>query len=458
MTLKRFALCVKLAAVWPVAAQAHVSEGGFVLLLPTGAYTAAGVAVVALTVLLVVFGSDRLLARLFAAGPSWRVREPVAQATSLAAVALTAALVWLGLFGPRDPLGNLLPLTVWTVGWVGLVSLAGLVGNPWVHWNPWTGLYRVLGSPAPVLRLPDRLGLWPAVVTVMALAAFLLAYWAPSDPGRLAVCLALYWVAMMAGLLVAGPRWLEAAEVGHVIMGLYGRLAPLHVAPGQRALGGPGAQVLRAQPASAAGLVAVLLLGLGSFDGLNETFWWLGLIGVNPLEFPGRSAIVGETLAGLALASAALVASVAVAVWAGLRMAGGPVRFSAAFNWLGLSLLPIALAYHIAHYLPSFLVTIQYTVAALTDPLARGADLLGIEPFRVTTGFFNRMETVRVIWLAQAGAVVVGHVWSVLLSHAIALRLYDDRHAAVRATLPLSAFMVGYTFLGLWLLASAKGA
>ena len=84
--------------------------------------------------------------------------------------------------------------------------------------------------------------------------------------------------------------------------------------------------------------------------------------------------------------------------------------------------------------------------------------MLGIEPFQVTTGFFNRIDTVRLIWLSQAGAVVLGHVWSILLSHAIGLRLFDNRRDAVWATLPLSVFMVGYTFLGLWLLAAAKGA
>ena len=36
------------------------------------------------------------------------------------------------------------------------------------------------------------------------------------------------------------------------------------------------------------------LLGTGSFDGFNETFVWLDLIGVNPLAFPGRSAVVGS--------------------------------------------------------------------------------------------------------------------------------------------------------------------
>jgi hypothetical protein len=111
-----------------------------------------------------------------------------------------------------------------------------------------------------------------------------------------------------------------------------------------------------------------------------------------------------------------------------------------------------------AHYLASFLVGIQYTIAAISDPFASGADYLGLQPFRVTTGFFNRIDTVRLIWITQAGLVVLGHVWSMLLAHRVATDLFGDHKKAARATLPLSIFMIAYTFLGLWLLAAPKGA
>ena len=52
----------------PGAASAHASEGGFVLLLPTGAYITAGSISVAATVLLLAFLPDRWLAALAEAG------------------------------------------------------------------------------------------------------------------------------------------------------------------------------------------------------------------------------------------------------------------------------------------------------------------------------------------------------------------------------------------------------
>lgn len=445
-----------LLALVPGPALAHASDQSFVLLLPTDVYIAAGAAVVALTVL-ILFAVPGRLRRGAAAEPPPPAPEAgrLETATSLLALAVLAALVVIGLTGPRDPLANLMPLMFWTVGWAGLVSLSGLVGLPLHCLNPWTGLFRLVG-PARQRPLPERLGMWPAVALLIAFTAFLLADIAPDDPARLATFIAVYWAVTMAGLMVCGPSWLRHAELGRAIFGTYARLV-ISVRRDPVMVRWPGPLLLAPQPPGT-GVFVLTLLAAGSFDGLNETFWWLGLIGVNPLEFPGRSAVIWQTIAGLAAALLLLFAAFGATVWLGSRLVRSGVPFRSAFGRLALSLLPIALAYHVAHYLPSFLVNIQYTWAALSDPFGHGADYLGLGGFHVTTGFFNRLDTVRVIWLTQAGIVVLGHVGSVLLAHRIGLGLFGEGRRAAWATLPLSVFMIGYTFLGLWLLASPKGA
>lgn len=451
-------LTVKLALLFPSGAWAHVSEQGFVLLLPTEVYSTAGVAVVALTILALFAIPGGTIRRLF------RVRafrgvdlDGVRTITSLVALGVLIILVYIGLNGPRDPLSNLMPLIFWTFGWIFLVSLAGFIGDIWRWINPWTGLYRLLGPIRPPLRLPAGLGVWPALTLLIAFAAFLLADIAPDDPARLANLVAGYWLLMMVGLILFGPSWLGQVELGSVLFSNYGDLAALLLCP-KGGAGCPGWRLLDRRSVPAGGLFALALLGVGSFDGINETFWWLGTIGVNPLEFPGRSAVVLPTLIGLIGAIIALALVFALTIWLGLKVARTETDFAQAFALLALSMLPIAFGYHIAHYLTAFLVNGQYLIAALSDPLASGADLLGIQPFYVTTGFFNQIDSVRVIWLTQAGAVVIGHVWSVLLAHRLALDLFDDNRRASLATLPLSIFMIGYTMLGLWLLAAPKGA
>jgi hypothetical protein len=214
-----------------------------------------------------------------------------------------------------------------------------------------------------------------------------------------------------------------------------------------------------ARPGVPMGLAVLMIamLGSGSFDGLNETFWWFGLIGINPLEFPGRSAVVVQNLAGLVLSNLALFAVFALSVWSGIRLARADTPLGPAIRLFAPSILPIALGYHVAHYLTSVLVEGQYALAALSDPLANGADLLGLGTFYVTTGFFNTQETVRVIFLVQAGAVVVGHILAILLAHALAVRAYGSTARAALSQAPLAVFMVLYTLFGLWLLASPRG-
>lgn len=443
-------------------ARAHAAEQGFVLLLPTNVYIAAGVATVALTVLVLAVLPDRASAGLFRPVMLFRIRLGGWHHVSscLSALALVG-LVLAGLYGARDPLVNPLPLTVWTVWWIALVAMQGLLGNHWRWTNPWTGpgalMARATGERAP-LRYPRALGHVPGLIGFLAFTGFLLADPAPADPARLAVIVGGYWLAMLGGLALFGPRWLLRAEAITILMQIYRRMGIVGRRGGRLALGLPGWQVARgrAMPLGA-GLFTLLLLGAGSFDGLNETFWWLGQLGLNPLEFPGRSAVITPTIAGLLVANAALLAVFFLCTWAGLRLAGGGVGLLHAVRAFAPAILPIALGYHIAHYLVSFLVDGQYVLVAISDPLHRGWDLLGLGAHSVSTGFLNTQGSVRVIWLSQAGAVVIGHVIAILLAHVLALRLYRDRRQAVLSQLPLAVFMVAYTCFGLWLLASPRG-
>ncbi|SLN49196.1 hypothetical protein ROG8370_02171 [Roseovarius gaetbuli] len=445
------------SALW-----AHASEQGFVLLLPTDAYIAAGGATVALTIVLLALLPGGLAAALFRPLAMLRTRGvPLRHVTSVLAAVGLGVLVWRGLVGSRDPLVNPMPLFVWVVWWIAMVSVQGLIGNHWRWSNPWTGpaaaIARLTGMRAP-LRYPRRLGVWPGVVVFLAYAGFLLADPAPADPGRLAVIVGLYWYVTLAGLLLFGPVWMVRAEPLSILMRAYGRMSLLARARGRLAIGLPGWKVLCA-PKVGLGLAVfiLLILGSGSFDGLNETFWWMGVLGINPLEFPGRSAVIVPNLVGLLVANAALIAGFMVCLWLGERVAGGNEPLARVFCRYAPTILPIALAYHIAHYLTSFLVDGQYVLKALNDPLGRGADLLGLADYHVTTGFLNTPGTVKVIWLAQAGTVVAGHVIAILLAHAVAMQHIHSTRRAVLGQAPLALFMVLYTVFGLWLLASPRG-
>lgn len=458
MTRPRFAILAALAMCLPTAVLAHAAEGGFVLLLPTDIYIAAGVMAVALTVLalaLVPGRGVRALFRPILALP-WPVL-PLRHVTRICAAGLLAFLLWQGFAGPRDPVDNPLVLMIWAFWWIGLVTVQGLVGDVWRWINPWLGVAALTGT-RPLLRYPRAWGYWPAALGFLLFSGFLLADIAPTDPTRLAWAVTVYFLVSLLGLYVFGPVWLLRAEAVSVIMRIYGNIAPFVRQGGRLRLGLWGWRCVAAQaPALSLAVVMVLLLGVGSFDGLNETFWWIGVIGLNPLEFTGRSAAQWQNLTGLLLANGALLVVFWSGLWAGAQISEDPRPSSLLFRTYAPTLLPIALGYHIAHYLTAFLVEAQYLWKWLDDPMGQGWHWLGQEAFQVTTGFFNRQDSVEVIFLTQAGAVVLGHVVAILMAHAIALRATGSHRVAVLGQLPLALFMIAYTFLGLWLLATPRG-
>ena len=200
----------------------------------------------------------------------------------------------------------------------------------------------------------------------------------------------------------------------------------------------------------------VVALATVSFDGLSRTFWWLDLVGENPLEHPGRTALVARNTLGLVGAAAALLAAYAISTAAGAWWSGSPP--AVALRQFVVSIVPIAFGYHFAHYLPSFLVEAQHALKALSDPLGRGWSLLGMRDFHVTASFLTHHASVELIWYAQTAAIVVAHVAAVVVLHGLAGESRGGRMDSIRREIPLTALMIGYTLFGLWLLSTPVAA
>ena len=451
---------------------AHASDRGFVLLLPTGHYIVGGALAVAASFAVLLLlrpgalcGFAAARSRVLATVGDWRT------ATSLLAFACLAMLVTAGFIGSRDPLSNPLPLVVWTLFWIGLTLICGLFGNAFVWVNPWLGPCRMVrrllperygsGDPHPVL---DRLGYLPAIVQLLAFAWFELVYPAPDDPARLAWAVSFYWLLNFAAMLAFGcERWMRTGECFSVFFRLVSRLGTVVA---DRSAGRfrlsiclPGGKLRDVSPLPLGG-VACLLLALGSvsFDGLMRTFAWLGKIGVNPLEFPGRSAVMMENSAGLVAVAAALTALFLAAVSLGERMTRTPVPWRDAAGLLVWSIVPIALAYHFSHYLTVLLVNGQYALIALSDPFALGWDLFGTANLHVRAGIAAGSAAAWTVWNLQAGVIIAGHVLAVLVAHGLAARLHASPREAALSQLPLTLLMIAYTVFGLWLLSTPTAA
>ncbi|RWE39368.1 MAG: hypothetical protein EOS79_20955 [Mesorhizobium sp.] len=459
----RLALAAAFTLLLHTPALAHASDRGHVLLLPTGYYIAGGAFAVAVSFLVLALLPPAALDKF------WRRRLPLfalgdgpRTIVSLISFAGFVLIVAAGLLGSRDPLSNPLPLVIWTLLWAGFTLLQGVFGDLWSWLNPWYGPWRVVsllvgksGSETPQ-RLPSRLGLWPAFALFLAFAWFELIDPAPDDPSRLALAAGLYWLFSAVAMLAFGYEdWSRRGEFLTIFFSMVARFAPFQREQGRLGLGWPGSNLLAASPLPASG-TAFLLLALSSvsFDGLSKTFFWLGLFGINPLEFPGRTALIGIGSFGLVLTFVLLAAIFALAVSLGQRLAGGGHSFGEASGLLVWSIVPIALAYHIAHYLAALLVDGQYALAALSDPFALGWNLFGTADMVVEAGVVAGAGSAWWLWNCQAGVIIAGHVLAVLIAHGLAWRLYPQPSRAALSQLPLTLLMIAYTIFGLWLLAT----
>ena len=472
--LKRGAVAAGLGALCAAcapAALAHAGERGFILLLPTGLFQAGGTIAVAVSFLVVIWIRASALRRTFE-----RARRPLISAprslfgSNAAASAVLVVLVVAGLAGSRDPLANPLPLSVWTLMWVGLTFAHAVLGYLWPILNPWMAfaclVRRMLGMTGGddkgMLAWPEALGAWPAVAVLLLFAWFELVYPAPQDPPILAFAVAGYSVVTVIGMVLFGNQaWEHNIEIFSRFFRIVSWIAPLRTVEegGARRLAVtiPGARLLGVDSLPAAGVVFVVVaLATVSFDGLSRTFWWLDLVGENPLEHPGRTALVGRNTLGLAGAAAALLAAYAVTAASGAWWSGSAV--SVTLRRFVVSIVPIAFGYHFAHYLPSFLVDAQYALKALSDPLNLGWNLLGTRDLHVTASFLTHHASVELIWYAQTAAIVAAHVAAVVVLHGLAGESRDGRMVAIRSEIPLTLLMIGYTLFGLWLLSTPVAA
>jgi len=449
-------LCALIFCLIPVAPLAHVSERALVLLLPTEIYIRSGVISVALTVALLFLLPPRFFASVFSLKPLFSIPKiPLTQTISLLSTLLLFAAIYAGINGSRDPLSNPLPLLIWSIWWITVPVLSALFGNIWSVLNPWSGLLSFLPLRPPFQ--PPKTYL-PAVFILLLFSLFVLADIAPDDPDRLAWITLGYWIFTALMLALFGPAWLKRGEPFSIFFAQMAKLSPFSLTQRQLSLSVPGTRLIKTPIPLSLAFLLIVALGAGSFDGLNETFWWLAQININPLEFPGRSAVALPNSFGLIGGILLLGLVFAGTIWIGLALTGTNDAFKELFPKLTLSLIPIALGYHIAHYLTSFMVGSQYALKAMSDPMGTGADILGLGQFYVTTSFFNIPETVETIWLTQAGAIVIGHILAVLIAHGIALDTLKSHKKATLSQLPVAAFMLAYTFFGLWILAQPTGA
>ncbi len=377
---------------------------------------------------------------------------------------LSAALFLLvlaaALFGTTVELENLAPTFVYVVFWLGLPLLSVTLGNVWRVLSPWRAIADAtvwlleLGAreARPLLGSPERLGRYPAAAALFAFVALELAHPRPSYPRTLAVAIALYSYWALAGMAVYGrDAWTRNGEGFAVAFSLLARMAPFAVREGRIVVRWPLTGLGGAEKVPGTLVFVAVMLGSTSFDGFSRTSVWQDLIVDVRARLVDESprvsdlAVTAVNLVGLAVLVAAVALTYLVAVEVARRLVRAPRSLVPDFV---LSLVPIALAYLVAHYFSLFVIYGQFALALASDPFGRGWDLFG------TAGNVPNISLLapNTVWYVQVFSLVVGHVAGLAVAHDRAVALFERRGDALRSQYPMLALMVLYTVGGLWLL------
>jgi hypothetical protein len=415
---------------------------------------------------LAYYGAAAVLVLSFAAlGALWRAPllergrfRPLVRFPRSAARVLLGALGLLlfvvvfmaALVGERSVGTNIAPTFVLVGFWVGLVPVSVLLGNVWAWLSPWRAAADAVAwtwdraglAWDPPFAYPERLGRWPAAFLLLAFTALELAYTDPGDPRILALAIAIYsWVTWVGIAAFGRDAWLPNGEAFTVYFGLLARLAPVAVRDGRLGLRAPLDRVARIpEPPGTVAFVAVML-GSVAFDGFSRTTWWQDRL----FEIETEPGAILFNLLGLVSAIAVVAVAYVLAVEVARRIGRERARLEQAF--VG-SLIPIALAYVIAHYLTYLLVQGQLLIPLASDPFGYEWDLFGTIDYRVDV----QPLSADAVWYAQAGALVVGHVLGLMIAHDKALALFGSTKVALRTQYAMLGLMVLYTVGGLWLL------
>jgi hypothetical protein len=334
------------------------------------------------------------------------------------------------------------PVLVWVVFWLVVPFVSAVVGNLYTDLNPWRTLGRVLRiGRGERLWVIERVGIWPAGGVFVAFTWLELVNPDSGSPVTLATAALFYTLSMMAVLATAGRETgLAVFDVFTPYNRLFSSISPLGRREDGRLIWRGWLRALTVIP-EWKGLAAFVVIAIGtvSYDGASATTWYRSIFGDFAQTTLGQTVLLVSTVLVIGLAywlASALAARMVGGGWTAVRVAR---RFAH-------TLVPIALAYAVAHYLTLVFFEGQQLIAAVSDPFALGWDLFGTADRRVDF-FITASEP---IWYIQVAVIVTGHVLGVVLAHDRALT--DFGREAVRSQYAMLLLMVGLTTLGLLIL------
>ena len=294
------------------------------------------------------------------------------------------------------------PLILWVFLWIGVPVLGLLFGDLYAKFNPLSIL---------VNREGKSKNVYIASFLFICLTWFELVWSKPGNPRHIGIVFLILFLTVSAIQKFYKKTIIEVDPL-LVLHHLYSKMRVTNKAPVFKTLLNNLANLSQLKGME---YFILLMIGTVTYDGLRETTFWFNIFGTRTYE------TAFSTLAFLSM-NLIVIIFYRFACYFAIRVSGEDLNLNEISLKFGHTMLPIAFAYHVTHYLGLLLFESQTLLYRLNDPLGFGWNLFNAQ--EATVDYF--LEPV-ILWTIMVIVTLAGHMLSVVLAHDLSVKIFGHQ-------------------------------
>ena len=297
---------------------------------------------------------------------------------------------------------SITPLILWVFLWIGVPVLGLLFGDLYAKFNPLSIL---------VNREGKSKNVYIASFLFICLTWFELVWSKPGNPRHIGIVFLILFLTVSAIQKFYKKTIIEVDPL-LVLHHLYSKMRVTNKAPVFKTLLNNLANLSQLKGME---YFILLMIGTVTYDGLRETTFWFNIFGTRTYE------TAFSTLAFLSM-NLIVIIFYRFACYFAIRVSGENFNLNEISLKFGHTMLPIAFAYHVTHYLGLLLFESQTLLYRLNDPLGFGWNLFNAQ--EATVDYF--LEPV-ILWTIMVIVTLAGHMLSVVLAHDLSVKIFGHQ-------------------------------
>ena len=319
-------------------------------------------------------------------------------------VFILSLLILPGLIGNEEAKTSITPLIIWVFLWIGVPVLGLVFGDIYSKFNPLS----IIPSPE---KKPSTV--WFAAALFLGLTWFELVWRKPGNPTHIGIVFILLMLITTGTRIIFSKVSIEVDPL-HLLHHLYAKLRFTVSKPIYKNM---LENIANLSNFKGMEYFILLMIGTVTYDGLRGTTFWYNLFGSSTLD------ITFSTFAFFGI-NIIIIGSYRFACWFALKVSGEKQDLNKVSLLFGHTMLPIAFAYHVTHYLSLLLYESQTILYRLNDPYGIGWNLFGVNDVSI-----NYFLTPVALWGIQVFVTLAGHMLSVVLAHDLAIKLFGHQQS-----------------------------